>query len=532
MTAQSPKTRTLIAVACLVMFIAFVTSDVLTPQRLVVAILLNVPIALSGLAFSKRLTLGLVLAALVADGISGWVNAQQEGGFDTISLANRALLAVSFILVGWMTLSLSTISSRLGVSRLEESQARRERDRERVLGAINGEPKLERALSQLAHSLTSALGARGVILASAEIEHFGSLRVAHPAELAAWPVGAKLPAKLLGSGPDGVISSEQAHELGLTANRALVSGLRWANHDPLLIAALDPNDQAVGLLEDLLPGIAAALERVELNERLETNRLELERRSGVIRDLVYAFSHDLRTPLVANGVNMRLALEGAFGPISAEYERTLTNGMQANEDVLALADTLLLVARYEGGEVRAQDQTVLLEREARAVAVRLENPIRERGLDLEWKIIEHDGPRDSVLGSASDLRRVIQNLLENAVRWSPLESTLEIRLETRAESQGSNLRLEIADRGPGVSIDLEPRLFTRFAGARAGGGSGLGLYLSKRIIESHGGRIGHHPRVGGGSVFWFELPVHEAPILSGSNSSGPNSSQPELSVRT
>ena len=512
------KTRTLIALTCLTMFVVFVTIDVLTPQRMVVAILLNVPIALSGLAFSKRLTISMVIGAFVANGLSGYLNAQQEGAFDTISLTNRTLLAISFILVGWMTFALSLISSRLGMVQLEESQARRERDRERVLAAINTETQLERALTNLVQTLTTALGARGIVMTSVDVEHFGSLRVANPTELSAWAVGVKLPPKLLGSGPVGVLCSDTANEFGLIANRVLISSVIWANRKPLLLAVLEPNADAQNLLESLLPDITKALERVELNERLELNRVELERRSSVIRDLVYAFSHDLRTPLVANGVNMRLALEGAFGEISEEYKRTLNNGMQANEDVLKLADTLLLVARYEGGEIRAQEEAVNLEREARAVAVRLESFMLERNLKIVWKIIT----TGIVRGSASDLRRVIQNLLENAVRHSPVNSSLEIQLQDKA----GQVRLEIADAGPGVAVDLEPRLFTRLAGGRAGGGSGLGLYLSKRIIESHGGRIGHHPRVGGGSVFWFELPLQKPQKTSVQEMT------PELSLKT
>ena len=514
---RGSNTRTLIALACLTMFVTFVTIDVLTPQRMVIAILLNIPIALSGLAFSKRLTTSMVVGALLANALSGYLNANHEGGFDSISLTNRALLSVSFILVGWMTFALSLISSRLGVVQLEESRARREQDRERVLSAINSENQLETALSSLAQSLTLALGARGVVLASLDVEHFGSLRVAYPNELSAWAVGVKLPAKLLGSGLTGVLVSDTANEFGLTANRVLVSSLRWANRKPLSMAVLEPSLDAKDLLENLLPDITTALERVELNERLELNRVELERRSSVIRDLVYAFSHDLRTPLVANGINMRLALEGAFGEISEEYKRTLNNGMQANEDVLKLADTLLLVARYEGGEIRAQEEAVNLEHEARAVAVRLESFMLERGLKILWKI----SATGIVRGSASDLRRVIQNLLENAVRHSPANSSLEVQIEQKA----GHLRLEIADTGSGVAVDLEPRLFTRFAGGRAGGGSGLGLYLSKRIIESHGGRIGHHPRVGGGSVFWFELQLQNKAARQ-------EPGKPELSLKT
>ncbi len=491
-----------IMTACLVMLAVFVTLDVLTQQRLVLAILFNVPIALSGLAFSRRFTGGLVIVAVIADALAGWLNARTEGSLDTVSLVNRGLLAASFALVGGMTTALSATSSRLGVLRGEEARARRERDIERVLTAVGGQPSLEGALQRVTESLAAAFGARGVVLVSGGVEEVGLPRITHPTGLAAWPVGTPLPARLIGAGPLEVISTDRAADYGLTANRALIAGFSWSGRAPFLLAVLDPRDEAPQILDDLIPQLSAALERVELSERLERNRLELERRSDMVRDLVYAFSHDLRTPLVANGVNMRLALEGAFGPITDEYRRSLEHGMEANEDLLGLADTLLLVARYESGEVRPREDAVNLEREARAVAVRLENPMREKGVKLKF----HAHDDSSVRGSGPELRRVIQNLLENAVRHSPPQSSLEISLEHTADT----IRFEVMDRGPGVSRDLEPRLFTRFTGGRAGGGSGLGLYLSKRIIEAHGGRIGHHPRSGGGSVFWFELPVQVA----------------------
>ncbi len=101
----------------------------------------------------------------------------------------------------------------------------------------------------------------------------------------------------------------------------------------------------------------------------------------------------------------------------------------------------------------------------------------------------------------------MQNLLENAVKYSP-NSEISIALT----KQANTVRLEVADQGQGIPIELEPRLFGRFSSGKAGGGTGLGLYLSKRIIEAHGGRIGYHPRVGGGSVFWFELPSSQAEV--------------------
>jgi signal transduction histidine kinase len=486
--------RVVVTTACLVLFALSVALDILTPQRLVAAILLNIPVALSGLAFSRRFTLGLTLSAIVANAIAGILNARAETGLDDISVLNRVLLAASFVLVGGMTVMLSQTSRRLDAARLQELNLRDERDRER-LSSVAQERSLGAALQRAAGVLGVALEAKGVVLSVGGVSAFGEPRAAVPSSVSAWNVGAKLPPKLLGAPPAQPIITDQPGEYGLNANRAMVAGLEWnGRHNPILLALLEPSPDAAVRLEGLLPTLRDALERAELSERLEGNRAELERRAGVIRDLVYAFSHDLRTPLVANGVNMRLALEGAFGELPEEYRRTLVNGMEANEDLLALADSLLYLARLESGEALPREEIVNLESAARSSATRLANTVR-----LEWRVAGDT----RVKGNASDLRRVIQNLLDNAARFNPSDASLEVTLERRADL----VRLEVADRGAGVPLDLEPRLFQRFSTGKAGGGTGLGLYLARRIVEAHRGRIGYHPRVNGGSVFWLELPA-------------------------
>ena len=486
------KSRGVVLTVCVLMFIGVVALDILTPQRLVAAILLNIPIALSGLTLKRRFTFGLVLAALAADLLAGLVNAQSEGGFDTISLLNRALLAASFALVGAMTVMLSQTSNRLGVARLEELRVRRERDRE-AMAAVGQERSLSAALTRAAELLTRSLEARGAVLAGGGTRVFAHPRAAFPLSLVSWQPGLELPAKLLGEAPNAIIKTSQPGEYGLNANTALLAGLEWGGRAPILLALLEPSGDA-GTLEELLPVLRDALERAELSERLELGRAELERRAGVIRDLVYAFSHDLRTPITANGVNMRLALEGAFGTLPEEYRKTLVNGMEANEDLLSLADSLLLLARMESGETPARREALNLETAARSVAERL-----PAHTNLKWQV-KGDS---NVTGSPADLRRVLQNLLENAAKHNGADAPVEVSLLR----DGDTVRLEVADRGAGVPIDFEPRLFQRFSSAKAGGGTGLGLYLARRIVNAHSGRIGYHPRVGGGSVFWLELPA-------------------------
>ncbi len=483
----------IVTVASIVMLGAIFALDVLTPQRLVAAILLNIPIALSGLAYQRRLTLALVAGAIVADVLAGVLNAQSEAGFDNISLLNRTLLAASFALVGAMTVMLSQTSSRLSDSRVQAQRVRRERDRERIAG-VSQERTLGAALTRASEVLLEAFSATGVVLSVGGSSVFGAARAALPASLPAWTSGSAIPPRLLGEAPPAVITADAPSEYGLNANRAVIGGLSWGHRAPVLIALLEPDEDASDALEELLPALRDALERVELGERLEFGRNELERRALVIRDLVYAFSHDLRTPITANALNMKLALEGAFGELPLSYRDTLKNGIEANNDLLELADSLLILARLESGEAPAQREVFSLETAARSSAARLPSSTR-----LEWQV----SGDSNVLGNAADLRRVIQNLLENAAKFAPADSSIEISLERKDDT----VRLEIADSGAGVALQLEPRLFQRFSSGKAGGGTGLGLYLARRILETHGGRIGYHPRVGGGSVFWIELPA-------------------------
>jgi signal transduction histidine kinase len=130
--------------------------------------------------------------------------------------------------------------------------------------------------------------------------------------------------------------------------------------------------------------------------------------------------------------------------------------------------------------------------------------------------VDLSAPRDlKVLGRPAELRRVFQNLLDNAVKFSPQAGVVEVRLfldDTSTSAQGA--RLEVLDRGPGVPSALRPRLFGRFSHGRAGGGSGLGLYLARQIVTEHGGEILYSSREGGGSRFTVFLPIAREAVTS------------------
>jgi two-component system, OmpR family, sensor histidine kinase KdpD len=339
--------------------------------------------------------------------------------------------------------------------------------------------------------LSGMLG-RGAVVVGVMADRLVSPRVAVDVLPEMWPVGAFVPSNLV----------QQINQITLPDQQPAL--LARVQQPPLLIAILEPVTNAEENLIRLLPVLGRALERVILLDDLSAQRTLLERRNAIIRDLIYAFSHDLRTPLMANGMNMKLALEGAFGVLPDSYLRSLENGLASNQDLLELAEKLLLVARYEGGETSPQLETVDLKRALEEMTARLEPVARQRRVQFELQLETLE-----VRGNSLELRRVLQNLLDNAIKFCPPTQTVQVRLQRQA----SNARIEVRDPGPGVSNELGARLFTRFSSPRAGGGSGLGLYLARRIVEAHGGRIGYardnNPRDAAQTVFWVELPEHE-----------------------
>ncbi len=458
-------------------------ADVLTPQALVVAILYNVPIALTGLALSRRLTLGMTLLALVANLIAGLLNAKAEGGFEGIALLNRLFSALSFLLVALLSLKAGESSSRLALARAEERRARRERLLRQLVEDLSGPLTPSELLERVVRLLKNLFEAEAAAALTLRGGRWSERVYVNPK---GWETPREVPAS----------SSQPVRQVFLSGKSFLLGQLQ---PDLLLLFEHPRHEGARAFLQELLPPLQALWGKARLFARLQEQQGELAQRNMVIRDLIYAFSHDLRTPLMANAMNLRLALEGAYGELSEEFKKSLRNGLEANQDLLELAEELLLVAQLESGEALPPKRPLDLAQLVREGVERLEGLWRRSRIRINLSIPE----RLEVLGREGELRRMLQNLLDNAAKFAPTGSEVEVRLE----QAGGLAQLEVADRGPGIPLEARERLFTRFSSHRAGGGKGLGLYLARQIAESHGGSIRYLERPGGGSLFRVELPL-------------------------
>ena len=231
-----------------------------------------------------------------------------------------------------------------------------------------------------------------------------------------------------------------------------------------------------------------------------------ERRSS----LLSALSHDLRTPLAAiTGAATTLRDESAA--IDRDQQREMLDTICEEADRLErLVRNLLDMTRLESGALAVKRQWLPLEEIVGSALTRVESQLEGRPVRTDLPADLPLVPVDAVL-----LEQVFVNLLENAAKYTPAGSPVEI--VARASADGRGITIEVADRGPGIASGDESRLFDKFfrgrnTGSRGSTGAGLGLAICRGVISAHGGTIAAANRPdGGGAVFRLTLPIVGTP---------------------
>jgi signal transduction histidine kinase len=216
-----------------------------------------------------------------------------------------------------------------------------------------------------------------------------------------------------------------------------------------------------------------------------------------------SMSHELRTPL--NGIIglTELMYDGLAGPLSDEHTEYLGDILASSRHLLQLVNDVLDLAKVESGKMEFR-------REAVEVAPLLDE-VRDvlRILADKKRIaisIEIGANLDTVVTDGARLKQVVYNYLSNAIKFTPDDGAIVVRAEWEG---GRAFRIEVEDTGPGIQESDIPRLFADFLqldGIKPNQGTGLGLALTKRIVEGLGGIVGVQSAVGMGSVFFAVLP--------------------------
>jgi two-component system sensor histidine kinase KdpD len=258
------------------------------------------------------------------------------------------------------------------------------------------------------------------------------------------------------------------------------------------------------LLDTFLNQISQTIERVRLVETAQLAQMRME--SETLRtSLLSAISHDLRTPLASIvGAASTLVEEDALLQTAdrQELSRSIYDEAQRLSN---LANNILDMARLDAGQTPLNRDWYPLNEIISGALLRLNKR-------LEGRYIHSKLPKELCLVrlDAVLIEQVIVNLLDNAAKYTPINTAIELI----AELTPHTLKIIVADRGEGIANGEEQKLFDKFYRVQREGtqsGVGLGLSICKAIINAHGGVIGASNREGGGAEFYFILPIDELP---------------------
>jgi len=285
--------------------------------------------------------------------------------------------------------------------------------------------------------------------------------------------------------------------LALAVVAALIASARW----------LWRNTRAIGTLMDAADRVAGGdyTTRVEVTGSRQLGRLtssfnqmteRLETDEARRRELLADVAHELRTPLQVIRGTVEGMLDGLY-PADAERLRPLVEETVVMDRLL---EDLRTLSMAEAGVLELHRETV----DPRALAADVTTAFRSMADDagVTLSVATAAGADATIEADPVRLSEVLTNLLTNAIRHTPREGTVTIRIATTPTSA----TFEVDDTGPGIDVDQLPFVFDRFVTSADAGGTGLGLAIAKRLVTAHGGAIEARPSAAGGTTIAFTIP--------------------------
>jgi signal transduction histidine kinase len=293
--------------------------------------------------------------------------------------------------------------------------------------------------------------------------------------------------------------------LGLVLSWSLVGPIRRIDGRLAAIASGDFSGHVDVANRDELGALGANVNR--MNDELRRLYRELETTSRHKSEFLANMSHELRTPLNAILGFSQVLRERMFGDLNAKQEEYLDDILSSGNHLLALINDVLDLSKVEAGQVDLHVARFSLRNALERGVVMVRERATQDGVHVGLDV---DPAVDLVEGDERRIRQVIFNLLSNAVKFTPAGGSVDVR----AASFDGEVRISVADTGPGVAAEDRERIFEEFqqtdAGLEEREGTGLGLALSKRLVELHGGRIWVESEPGTGSTFVFTLTARHA----------------------
>lgn len=266
----------------------------------------------------------------------------------------------------------------------------------------------------------------------------------------------------------------------------------------------------------LLPLLALPVASVHWSARTSLENTQLEELNRMKDDLMAVVSHELRTPLTSIQGYVKTLLQLGDRLDSEESREFLEGASRQSERLHRLIEELLTVARLDGQVESIDLSDVVLPEVVGRVVQELRGRVEGHRLEL---VFDADVP--PVRSDHAKLHRIISNLIENALKYAPAGTHVWVR----AMASGDGVVVEVEDQGPGIPDDARERIFDRFfqvdqGSTRKAGGTGLGLYICRRLAETIGATLGLERTGGDGSVFSLTIPLEPARWLTGARRPG------------
>ena len=259
----------------------------------------------------------------------------------------------------------------------------------------------------------------------------------------------------------------------------------------------DADLRLLGTIQDI-----TEIKALDQQIRLQYEELkELDRLKGAF---VNSVTHELRTPLTSIMGYAEFLEDEIGGPLTAQQHQFVTELQRGAKRLEGLLNDLLDFARLEAGTFKLTIREADVKEKIREA---LES-LRPQAIEAKVHLVAEFSPEPlPIVADHERLGQVLINLIGNAIKFTPPGGTIKVR----ACREGDQVRCEVIDTGIGIAPKDLPKLFRRFTqldpGIRSGSGAGLGLSISKSIVDAHGGRIGVESDLGKGSTFWFVLPA-------------------------
>jgi signal transduction histidine kinase len=257
-----------------------------------------------------------------------------------------------------------------------------------------------------------------------------------------------------------------------------------------------------GQLHELINSLEARV--TERTREAEEARLRAEHADQVKSQFLAATSHELRTPLNAIINFTKFVSQGVLGPVNEKQVEALTKSVNSAKHLLNLINDVLDISKIEAGSLQLYiESNVSLVEEMRAACAAGEALLEGKPVELR---LEVDDSLPLLTGDRQRIRQILLNLISNACKF-----TQTGHITIKAHQDGDKIVTAVEDTGPGIAPEDHETIFETFrqteTGLRQGKGTGLGLPISRRLAEAHGGQVWLESKLNEGSTFYVALPI-------------------------